>query len=276
MVYTDLEGEWRTTDLGETPWLAEPALCKLDGFCLTMVSVDWMHCFNLGTCRDLVGSALKILLKDPRYFDGRNLSTRFATLNRELRAFMKSERLQMHLKQIKKSNLIWRNDACPELRCSANDAVVVLRFLSQKLAGKPSPSPYQGLSACVWVAEQLNATILGANIFLTESEVQQIDVLGTSFLRMYLFLANTAKDHQALLFKLRPKYHFIQHMILDASGRPSGRSPGWDANFMDEDYVKQSLKILKGLHPATAAHNVLKRQVTQLKFAISKHRAKLG
>ncbi|CAJ1343373.1 unnamed protein product [Effrenium voratum] len=276
MVYTNLEGEWRTRELGENPWLAEPALFNLDGFCLTMVSVDWMHCFNLGTCRDLVGAALKILLKDRQYFDGGNLETRFATLNRELRAFLKSEGLSMHLKHIKKSNLVWRNDSCPELRCSANDAAVTLRFLSQKLARKPSPDPYGGLSACVWVAEQLNATILRANIFLTEAEAHQISLLGSSFLRMYLSLANIAQDQKALLFKLRPKYHFIQHMVLDASGRPSGRSPGWDANFMDEDYVKQTLKILKGLHPATAAHNVLKRQVTYLKFAMQKHRAKLG
>ena len=276
MVYTNISGGWQDSELEEPPWIAEPALCQLHGFSMRRVSLDWMHCFNLGVCRDLTGSCLKILLKNRQYFEGSNLDARFATFNRELRAFLKPEGLHMHLKYFKKSNLIWKNDACPELLRSASDATAVLRFLSQKLAQKPSPFPFEGLSACMWVAEQLNATILRSNVFMTEPEVQAVDALGSSFLRMYLSLANKAQEQNALLFKLRPKFHFVQHLLLDATARPSRRSLGWDANFMDEDYVKQCLRILRGLHPSTAAHNVLKRQVTQLKFAVAHYRERLA
>ncbi|CAJ1401892.1 unnamed protein product [Effrenium voratum] len=182
---------------------------------MRMVSLDWMHCFNLGVCRDETGSCLKILWKNRQYFEGSSLD------NRELRAFLQREGLHMHLKYVKENTLIWKNDACPELLCSASDATAVLRFLSQKLAQKPSPFPFEGLSACMWVAEQLNATILRSNVFMTEPEVQAVDALGSSFLRMYLSLANKAQEQNALWFKLRPKFHFVQHLLLDATARPS-------------------------------------------------------
>ena len=45
------------------PWRAEPAILQLTGFSLALVTPDIMHAFYLGSGRDLVASALVILLR---------------------------------------------------------------------------------------------------------------------------------------------------------------------------------------------------------------------
>ena len=122
-----------------------PLLSEMPNFTLRMVSAGFMHTWNLGVARDLIGSCLKICLKT-QFWPGPNLSQRLKQLQRDINLFKKQRGLQMHLQQIKPS---WAGaDVCPEYKSSASDAAVMVRFLAYKLSLKAAPPPYEGLSAC--------------------------------------------------------------------------------------------------------------------------------
>ena len=69
------------------------------------MGVDLLHILNLGVLRDLCGSALKLLSAKRGYFPGRNVGKRLHALTIELKAYVRAERLQLHLRRIK--NLLW-------------------------------------------------------------------------------------------------------------------------------------------------------------------------
>ena len=54
--------KWRCEIPGE-PWFRVPSLLNLEGFNLTMVGIDLLHCFFLGVGRDLISSTLVIMLR---------------------------------------------------------------------------------------------------------------------------------------------------------------------------------------------------------------------
>ena len=88
---------------------------------------------------------------------------------------------------------------------------------------------------------------------------------------MYLKLANIAQNSGEKLFKTRPNFHYLSHIILDAQKRKSRRSAGWDMCFMDEDFVKVNLKMLRMVHPNTASLNLLRRHLVGLKESLQRH-----
>ena len=174
LVYTDLRPDgWRGEELQGLPWAVRPALAGIDGFCADMVACDFMHTWHLGVCRDLVGAGLKVCLKQRGFFQGQNLKERFKTLNVELRAWVKERHLSLHLKRVKQSNLGWSNRVCPEFKSSASDAGVVLRFLSDKLQEAPTPSPYEGLVGCVWVAAKFQELVVNSPQFCRSAGVKR-------------------------------------------------------------------------------------------------------
>lgn len=78
------------------------------------------------------------------------------------------------------------------------------------------------------------AQVFNAGHFLEAYEIEQVVTCGKLFMRLYLQMANTAREREALLWKCRPKLHLFHHFIL-ACEKASGRNPVWDATFMDED-----------------------------------------
>eukprot|EP00438_Fugacium_kawagutii_P010457 Skav232995 [mRNA] locus=scaffold387:175239:177630:- [translate_table: standard] len=68
--FTDLSvnAEWKH-QVAPAPWAVQPAICSLEGFNMSLVSMDIMHCWHLGWGRDLASSVLVVLLRS-HAFDG--------------------------------------------------------------------------------------------------------------------------------------------------------------------------------------------------------------
>ncbi|CAJ1447132.1 unnamed protein product [Effrenium voratum] len=273
-VYTDISPQagWREGPAAP-PYFELPPLSEMPNFTLRMVSADFMHTWNLGVARDLIGSCLKICLKT-QFWPGPNLSQRLKQLQRDINLFKKQRGLQMHLQQIKPSRLGWAGaDVCPEYKSSASDAAVMVRFLAYKLSLKAAPPPYEGLSACLYSANMLQEAVTRGSCFLNPAEVEKISLCGNAFLSSYLQLAHLASSRRDYYFKLRPKFHILQHIISDAADRPSHRNPGWDSCWLDEDWVKTNLRMLRRMSPRTCCENLLQRHMLLVKQELSKHLA---
>ena len=267
MIYSNINDDapWRRTEFLRNPWDEEPALMQLVGFSVPMISLDIMHAFHLGIGRDIVGASIKILCKKKNHFPGRNIGLRLGQLMKECKAYATRHGLQLSFGRLKKSNLQWSNSKCPELKASASDTAVFLGYLSEKLQAVQIDEPYQALTACVWAANTFACNLSHGGFFLEEHERDILFVLGRAFLTSWAQLVYIGFSRSELLFKLRPKYHVMTHLIWDLATRQSGRNPCVDSCWLEEDYVKWSLRKYRKLSRMTASLNVLRRSLVQQK-----------
>ena len=237
-----------------------------------MIALDIMHVFHLGVGRDVVGAAIKVLCSKRIYYGGRTISIRLGQLMAECKAFAARHGKYLTFSRLKKSNLQWRQDKCPELRGSAADTAVFLAFLSEKLQNVDVQEPYQGLTACLWTANTFAAHLSNGNFFLEEHEREFLFVVGRAFLASWAQLCYVGFSRSELLFKMRPKFHILVHIIEDLSIRQSGRNPCVDSCWLEEDFVKWALRKYRKVSRRTASHNVLRRSLVQQKDRLQRWR----
>ena len=277
MIYSNINDDapWRPTEYTRLPWGVQPALALLCGFSLSMIGLDIMHAFHLGVGRDVIGATIKILCRKKGIYNGNKIQVRLSQLMAECKAYAASVGKYLTFGKLKKSNLQWRNDKCPELRGSAADTKIFLGFLNEKLQTVDLPEDYQGLTACVWAANMFITNLSNAGFFLDETEKDFLYVVGTAFLKSWAQLVYVGFTKCELLFKLRPKYHVLTHLVSDLALKPSGRNPCVDSCWLEEDYVKWSLRKFRKLSRRTASHNILRRCLVQQNDRLKHWRAGL-
>ena len=272
-VYTDVSpaAGWRAT-VGVTPaWSDLPAFATFPSFNDRMVSIDWMHSFHMGVARDLLGAGIKIIAGGKGYFDDSNIDLRLKALLRDVKSFAKSHGKGISITKLTKSGLGWSGGQTPEFKGSAADSGVFLSWMAALLQRQPPKEPWVGLAGVVFCVDRLCSILLSASVFLSDAENRQVRVLGNLFINGYIRLASTAMANDLLLFKVRPKYHFVQHMLEDCSTRASARNCGWDAVWMDEDFVKYCMRMYRRMSRRCAALNILRRNLVTLKKYLEKH-----
>ena len=267
-VYTDVSeaAGWRATEGASTPWDQEPSFAQTPGFSIRMVKIDFMHTFHMGVCRDLVGSSLKIIACNKAYFLGRNIETRLKQILRAVREFARGQGKQISIKKLTKNSLNWSANACPEFKGSAYDSGVFLAWLSWVMSQQSPEEPWRGLPGVLWCAHRLCQILTDSNVFLSENSRNEVGVLSKTFLAGYARLASVAAQHAKLHFKMRPKLHFLQHLLEDSVNETgSHRSGGWDSTWLDEDLVRFSMKQYRKMAHKSAALNILRRNLVQVK-----------
>ena len=271
MVYTDTSehAAWRATAGTSWPWDETPAFATLPYFTLAMIRIDWMHTFHMGVCRDLLGSALRIMASSRHWFNGRNIEIRLKQIYRAVKKFAKEQNKQISIKRLTKKSLGWGKQ-CPEFKGSAADSGIFLMWLAHALLENPPPHPWEGLLGVAWCADRLCSFLMSADVFLSSDERRQTQVLGSMFLDSYSRLACEAHHRGLLLWRMRPKFHYLQH-ALESSVVGSGRNPCWDACWLDEDYVRWAMKIFRKAAHKTACENILRRTLVMLKYSLSRH-----
>ena len=271
LVYTDVAATagWRGTENTLEPWLFPPPFARLHGFHKRMLQVDFMHTWHLGVAQDLVGSACKLLCRARGVYQESTIAKRLNQLYAEVKAWAKLHGKQLALKRLRRHTLNW-SKGCPVLKAKAADSVIFLQYLNEKLqAHPPALGGYGGLVAVVWAATELAGCVMSAETFLSPHEKHHIEVVGQTFLSVYASLAHEAVSKHEYYFKMRPKLHYLQHMLED--DRPSRRSPGWDNCFIFEDHIKQCIKMLRKCSHRTAERQLLRRNAIALKQYKHKH-----
>ena len=270
--FTDISpaARWRH-DPAPEPWLVEPYLPSLWGWSpsLALVGIDLLHVLHLGVLRDLCGSAIKVLVKSRGYFEGSNIPRRFRSLSRELKAFARSTKSPLHLRRLTKQTVDWKSDVCPELHAKGADCGTVLKFLCYRTQ-LVAPPAYQGMVVCLWAASNLVGLLMNANAYLTDEEKHSGYFYGDLYIRSYFSLANQALSASQKLWKVRPKTHFMCHVVQDLQTKY--RNPAKDATWMDEDLMKHTLHMRRRIAQKTSSLNVLRRYSVVCKKALDNHR----
>ena len=250
-------------------------MAALHGFHDQLIALDLLHVLHLGVMRDVVGTGFKLISRNREYYSGCSIDKRLRQLTADLKRWCRANGQTLSLNKIHKNTLLWRGDMCPELKAKGADALVCLRFLSSKLQ-QQAPSSYPGIVACVWFAEQFIGCLAHGSIFLTEEESETAYVTGFMFIQSYLALAQSSLMASELLFKTRPKLHFLLHLVEDLKAKTCIRNPFYDSTFADEDWVKHALALKKRMSFRTCSLNILKRFAVMNKVTLDALLAKIG
>jgi hypothetical protein len=263
--YTNLNGSWRETiDVSPAPWEDRaPAMASLPGFHLhRTLGLDLLHIWHIGCGRDLAGSALKVLIgrsERESFFEGRTISLRLKTAYRSCKKFAKDNRMKLQLSQFSKSNLQWGNQY-PMVRCKGADTMVIVKWLASLNLSEMECR----LATCLWTANCLLEILMNGGIFLKPDEASTANWCGEIYLKMYLSLARSALDEGKWLFKIRPKFHLLTHIVFDLKDRPSRRNCHNDSTFMDEDFVRKIMMVSKKTSVVTTTMRTIQRYLLKL------------
>jgi hypothetical protein len=265
--FTNVNGQWLLT-VGHNgdPWEIRPALADLPGFDIRwMLGVDVLHVWHIGIGRDLIGSVLKILIKDKTFFAGRTIPARMKQASVEVQAFAKRNKYQLRLRWLTHSRLQWSNTEYPMLKCKGADTSTYLLWLAELLEARSCEhEQFAGIKTAVISANLCLKILTKCGVFLKEEEAELCSYLGLLYWHTYVELASWAVQEHLRLFKVRPKGHLWQHMCLDLIGRPSRRNPINDACWMDEDYIGKICRICNKTHPMNVCIRALQRYLLML------------
>lgn len=256
--YTDVaeHAPWKATLWTSLPWpISEvPELTKVTGFDVKMISADLLHTWHLGCGRDLAGSCIKVLV-GLRYFHGRSIERSLAQATVQLKRFAKLHKHSLVLRKLTKANLNWSD--YPELRCKGFDTFVVLAWLQHEFSARPPTaddpelqSKLDLMTTAVWCMDSLMRMLAHSGMHLSEMQQRQKTILGSIYMNCYMTLAQKAIEDGKKLWRVRPKIHILHHCILE--DRESRLNPHYSATWMDEDFVKRTMRVKKKTHKRTA------------------------
>ena len=263
MCYTNLalDSSWRNTIYSDEPWEIAPAFSSLPGFDIRMLGLDVLHLFHLGVGRDLIGSTMRIFCKDG-VFTGSNIEKKLAMASSWLRTYLKQNSLKLtQLKRFTKANLNFKTLAYPEIHCKGYDTYLVLKWLVHSVVPAASHKTSNDICTTLWAADNLISMLSNADQFLDSNEMECKHVIGMVFLKTYLKLAAGALEQRKQLWRIRPKFHMLVHMVI--CGRRY--NPHWSSTWLDEDALKRFMKIKKRTHKRTATARILQRWMMSLK-----------
>ncbi len=244
MSYTNVASDaaWLQTEYLDLPWNIQPTLSLLPGFRIEMLGLDILHIFHLGVGRDMVASALKVICGNTTVFSGRNLDQKLENASGWLRSWSKQNKLSLALKKLTKNNLNWKSNEYPEAHCKGFDCYVILKWLvSGPLASDNAAEIPDAVSTVLWAANSLMSVLMNAGRFLTRDEQLHREVVGLLLVRTYMQLASDAVNNRVRLWKVRPKFHLLHHLVLETRLQ----NPHFTSTWMDEDAVKRYMVIKK-------------------------------
>ncbi|CAE7217726.1 unnamed protein product [Symbiodinium sp. KB8] len=260
--YTNLKpnAKWMSSYGLSEPYDVRPEFLGLPGFEMDMVWPDILHMFHLGTGRDLVASAVKVLLHTG-IFNGRTVALRLRDASLRLLEFSKAHGYTLSIRRLTRKNLGFERKGFPEMMCKGYDTFIILRWLVSEVTHRP-PRNQELLCTCLWAADSCLSVASAAGRCMTEAEYVHVSTIGNLFLKSYLRLARTALDARKKIWKVRPKFHMLYHLFCDVSA--SHANFNYHATWMDEDYNKHVVRIKKSTHKKTATVSTLKRWILGL------------
>lgn len=241
-----------------------PAFLQLKGFDVKMLAIDMLHCWHLGIGRDLVGSAVKTLVH-LRYWPGTSIEKSLGRATLCLRRWAKQHGLTLACRSLSKPSIGWDQDY-PELRAKGYDCYVILKWLAEETSSNPPVGTnavqqdyLDRISATIWCANSWLSSLSNAGMFLTEHQQELKTVIGAHYVSLYVGLVAQALAEKKKLWRVRPKLHLFHHRVIE--NRPSRLNPvaTCTTTWMDEDFIKKTMKVKRMTHRSKATVNSLRR-----------------
>lgn len=244
------------------PWTIPPSYASLVAFDINMVMPDLLHCWNLGVSRDVLGSALKIILSEREIFDGPSVADRLKQASESLRAYAKANHYSLRTKKLTKAKLSWKSRAYPCLGVSGFDSVVISHWVEDLVS---QGDKYPQIHTLLWLSNRAIGLLYHGGQFLTNQEKNSLETLGFAFLRVYMHQTREALQQHKLLWRVRPKMHLMCHVFRSARKMNPSRFATW----MDENFLRFVKRTLVLTDCRGSQYRFLQRWLMALRFHLS-------
>lgn len=165
-------------------------------------------------------------------------------------------------KRFTRDNLKLKKHEFPEMLAKGYDTYLVLRWLKEEFEGG-----IRGLEheyALLWTSDAFLSVLSSGDAFLSAEEAEQVLTCGELFLKIWINRVHADPS----TFRVRPKLHLLQHILLEATLRPSRKNCWQDATWMDEDFLKKVGRLVRRTHRRTAPKTGLQRYLVLLRHKL--------
>ncbi|CAK9041685.1 Uncharacterized protein SCF082_LOCUS24047 [Durusdinium trenchii] len=247
-----------------SPWAC------IEGFQIENVSFDILHNLFLGTARDLVASAISVLIRQHVYdhVEG-NAESILGYIQREMARDCKSFGLYMPKKPAL-SEAALNFGEYPELSGKFKAAHVKLLLFwfarkTQEVADAAQEDRVlQALATCCYAIHRF-VDILDHADLIVDRDSGELSLLHT---RAYTWLSACYLNRRIMLFKIRPKFHYLWHQAVTL--KTWRINVGVFANWDEEALLGKVKFIAVACHGRTVTQRVFERYL--LVFALTIHR----
>ncbi|CAE7318528.1 unnamed protein product [Symbiodinium sp. CCMP2592] len=241
---------------------------------------DLFHIFHAGVGQDFTASALVYSMRE--LYAQRGVARNLECLNADLRTWMQSSRKRLHCGFLTEDLLGYSSTReFPEGKWSKNsDTSTIVKFVihllqrpdyAYKVAGDPI---LQEILECALAMGRVFRSCFQAEFFMASADCIVVIESGHRFLTGYASLVSMCLSQELCLFKLRPKTHYLNHVILRVyeEYRQSGTAtnPCAESTFMSEDFVGRTARISRRVSPRSVALKTLQRYLLFMKTALDK------
>ena len=222
-----------------------PPVFACPGFDMSAVSIDWLHCADLGVAPDWLGNFLFAL--QSRY-PGASMDARLSNVFLALRAYYAANRIENRLDNLTMKMLRKKGGSCPKLRCSAAEARSLIGFA--RVEAETHFNTGTLLDNTI-----LNAAIELHNCYgcLSNFDTLLIKSSATKFALLYSSLEQYAAREGLHAWKIKPKMHMWLELCY------SGVNPREQWVYRDEDFGGFAARMFRrkgGKWSSWAAGNV--------------------
>ncbi|CAK8998908.1 unnamed protein product [Durusdinium trenchii] len=250
---------------------------QVEGFRLENLAFDFMHNVFLGTARDLCGSSIRVLLRFGWYdhVEG-DIDCKLAAIQREMVRDCRDLGFFMPKKPVlTEANLCKEDYAQLGTRFKASHVKLIVFWVARKVQKSSERAPNEDrvihvLAACTYALQRCIDLCDASGLLLdTSAACEAADSL-VLHLKTYSWLAAFFFAERALLFKVRPKHHYMFHqaMQLKAWRINLNGFATWD----EEGFLGQIKAIAIACHGATATQRVYQRYLLVLALMVQRHR----
>ncbi|CAK9052682.1 Uncharacterized protein SCF082_LOCUS28789 [Durusdinium trenchii] len=249
---------------------------QVEGFRLENLAFDFMHNVFLGTARDLCGSSIRVLLRFGWYdhVEG-DIDCKLAAIQREMVRDCRDLGFFMPKKPVlTEANLCKEDYAQLGTRFKASHVKLIVFWVARKVQKSSERAPNDRvihvLAACTYALQRCIDLCDASGLLLdTSAACEAADSL-VLHLKTYSWLAAFFFAERALLFKVRPKHHYMFHqaMQLKAWRINLNGFATWD----EEGFLGQIKAIAIACHGATATQRVYQRYLLVLALMVQRHR----
>ena len=236
--------------------------------------LDVLHIYHLGIGRDFGASALTCLLG---LFEG-SIPDKLASMNLQLKRFLKATRKQVHFKLLTRDLLGYTSESVyPSGHWNkAFDTPVLLDFahwLLQQHEDEMNASRELMIigSACQAMSVFMNV-LLVAGLWLTPGQASESGENGLHFLACYQKLVALCYHAGKCRFNLVPKLHCFHHLCLDLIQRAGrgckAQNPLSECTFQDEDFIGRVSRLSRRVSPRLQCVRTIQRYLVATKYSL--------
>ena len=271
------EPSWVRTIYEERPWGEaddeQPSLIRIPYDMSrpeAMYKHDILHTLRLGVFRDYTGSTVFLLLRWNYFGDSGTVNTKLEAAHGHFKLWLAANGKSAALRSFTKQLLQYKNKkSFPWFNVKASDCNLIMKWIATLLVGILNEQPpswqvpvLQALLATCQCGLSFYGGVCNHTMFLPRVCAAALFEQGQSFLNGYMFAAKWAFENEHCLYGVKPKHHFMKHMLLEIkqqvdAGDPLVASPLlWDCA-QNEDLIGRVCRLGRKADGRTLSSRVL-------------------